>query len=133
MRPLAASAAPASPSLSPVSSTAAQAMPSGYGSSLDSVMNTLRMGIISRIPSRPPVKATPVTVQKSNSVQVPITMSAGIVKMMPAARLSPADAQVWTWFASRMERSRNTYRKTSIAMTAAGIDADTVIPTLSPT
>ena len=92
-------------------------------------MNTFRIGIIRRIPSKPPVNATPVTVQKWKSVHVPIITRAGIVKMMPAERLSPADAQVWTWFAYRIELSRNAYRKNSIAMTAAGIDADTVIPT----
>ena len=53
--------------------------------------------------------------------------------MIPAASDSPADAAVWTWFASRIELERNTVRNTSIATTAAGIEADTVMPTFRPT
>ena len=65
---------PASPfdsadSASPASSTAAHAMPSGYGSSSLSATNTFRIGIMNRIPSRPPVNAISVTVQKSKSCQ----------------------------------------------------------------
>ena len=91
------------------------------------------MGIMNRIPSVPPVKAIAVTVQKWKSVQYSISTSAGMVKMMPAASDSPAEAQVCTWFASRIDRLRKIVRNASIATAAAGIEADTVMPTLRPT
>ena len=56
-----------------------------------------------------------------------------MAKMIPAASDSPADAQVWTWLASRMLDRRKKSRNSSIAITAAGMDADTVIPAFSPT
>jgi hypothetical protein len=53
------------------------------------------------------------------------------VKITPAARLSPADAAVWTMLFSRMLDRRNS-RSTAIEMTAAGMEAETVMPALSP-
>lgn len=53
--------------------------------------------------------------------------------MIPAASDSPAEAEVWTWFASRMLPLSGNIRKTSIATTAAGMEADTVMPALRPT
>ncbi len=94
--------------------------------------NTLRIGIMNKIPSSPPANAISVVVQKSKSCHAPMSTIAGIVKMIPAASDSPADAAVWTWFASRIVPFRKSPRRISIPTTAAGIDADTVIPALSP-
>ena len=58
--------------------------------------------------------------------------SAGKVKIAPAAKDSPAEPIVWTILLSRMEFLRIIMRITPIAITAAGIDAETVIPTRSP-
>ena len=57
--------------------------------------------------------------------------NAGIVKITPAARDSPAEAAVWTILFSRILEFRNTLN-IPIDMTAAGMDADTVIPANSP-
>ena len=56
---------------------------------------------------------------------------AGIVKITPAARLSPAEAAVCTMLFSRMLDSRNS-RRIAIEITAAGMDADTVMPANIP-
>src|SRR5690606_25659240 len=58
-------------------------------------------------------------------------ISAGSVKITPAARDSPADAAVCTTLFSRMFDSRKK-RRIAIEITAAGIDADTVSPAKSP-
>jgi len=51
--------------------------------------------------------------------------------MTPAARLSPAEAAVCTMLFSRMFDRRKA-RSRPIEMTAAGMDADTVIPAFRP-
>ncbi len=53
---------------------------------------------------------------------------AGTVKMMPAARLSPALATVWTTLFSRMVPRRSMPRSTPIEITEAGMAALTVMP-----
>jgi len=53
------------------------------------------------------------------------------VKITPAASDSPADAAVWTRLFSRMFELRKIL-STAIDMTAAGIDADTVMPANRP-
>ena len=58
--------------------------------------------------------------------------SAGMVKIEPAARDSPAEPIVWTMLLSRMESLRMMILITVIEITAAGMDADTVSPTLRP-
>ena len=58
-------------------------------------------------------------------------MRAGNVKMTPAARDSPADPTVWTILFSRMLPLPK-IRKMATAITATGMDALTVKPTLSP-
>ena len=58
--------------------------------------------------------------------------SAGNVKIAPAASDSPADPIVWTMLFSRIESRRSTYRSTPMEITAAGTDAEIVIPTRSP-
>ena len=79
----------------PASRTDAHASPSGY-CRLSSflTMKTCLIGIINNIPSNPPVKAIIVVRNISNSCQTPIRINAGIVKIIPAARDSPADAAV---------------------------------------
>jgi hypothetical protein len=58
-------------------------------------------------------------------------ISAGIVKITPAAIDSPAEAAVWTMLFSRMfEFLKNL--STAIEITAAGIEAETVSPAKSP-
>ena len=57
--------------------------------------------------------------------------NAGIVKITPAARDSPAEAAVCTILFSRILEFRNTLN-IPMEITAAGIDADTVIPANSP-
>jgi len=56
---------------------------------------------------------------------------AGRVKITPAARLSPLEAAVCTMLFSRMFELRN-IRKMAIEMTAAGMDAETVMPANRP-
>ena len=58
--------------------------------------------------------------------------SAGMVKIAPAARDSPAEPIVWTILLSRMEFLRRITRITPMEITAAGMEADTVIPTRRP-
>ena len=66
-----------------------------------------------------------------NSVHAPRMIMAGMVKITPAARLSPAEAEVCTMLFSRMFVPRNN-RRMAIERTAAGIEADTVMPAKSP-
>ena len=58
--------------------------------------------------------------------------NAGSVKIAPAATDSPAEPIVCTMLFSRMESLRRITRIIPIEITAAGIEADTVIPTRSP-
>ena len=55
-----------------------------------------------------------------------------MVKIEPAARDSPAEPIVWTILLSRIESLRMMILITVIEITAAGMDADTVSPTLRP-
>ena len=59
------------------------------------------------------------------------TKRAGRVKITPAATDSPADPMVCTMFASRIDPWRRA-RKMATAITAAGMDAETVNPTRRP-
>ena len=59
-------------------------------------------------------------------------MSAGSVKMAPAATDSPAEPAVWTMLFSRMLALPNA-RSRLMLSTAMGIDADTVRPARRPT
>ena len=51
---------------------------------------------MNKIPSKPPSRPISDTFQKGKSLQTPVTIKAGIVKMTPAATASPAEAIVWT-------------------------------------
>ena len=58
--------------------------------------------------------------------------NAGIVKIAPAAKDSPAEPTVCTILLSKTESFRIMTRITPMDITAAGIDAETVIPTRNP-
>ena len=96
-------------------------------------MSARRSGIIIRIPINPPRMATSMTrvISRSN----PRIMIAGIVTPKPKAIDSPAEPAVCTILFSRMVESRRPSlerrRKIVIEMTATGMDALTVSPTLS--
>ena len=118
----------------PAFSTSAQAVPSGYLSTPCCwTMSARRSGIIIRMPSSPPSIATSSTRVTSRSK--PRIMIAGIVTPTPNAIDSPADPAVCTMLFSRIVASRppnfENNRKSVIEITATGIDALTVSPTLS--
>ena len=79
-------------------------------------------------PSMPPRIAIRVVSQNLNSLQTPVITSAGTVKMIPAARLSPDEAMVCTMLFSRIVPRRRMPRMIPIEITAAGIDAETTMP-----
>ena len=96
-------------------------------------MNTRLNAMVKIVPSMPPNIATQKTVTKSISSANPMTSSAGIVKMIPAAKDSPAEVIVCTTLFSRIVTSLNFNNLSSnIDMTAAGIDAETVMPMYNP-
>ncbi|OQB98374.1 MAG: hypothetical protein BWX80_03998 [Candidatus Hydrogenedentes bacterium ADurb.Bin101] len=84
------------------------------------------------MPSNPPNSTIKVVGQNLNSCQAPTNKSAGIVKIAPAARLSPADAIVCTILFSRMVPRRKIPRRMAVLITAAGMEALTVIPAFNP-
>ena len=97
-------------------------------------MNARRSGIIIRMPSRPPSTATVMT--RTSSMSKPRSSSAGIVTPTPKAIDSPAEPVVWTMLFSRIVARRvpkafEKARNSVIDSTATGIDAETVMPTLS--
>ena len=95
------------------------------------MMSALRNGMVNNTPSTPPVSAIDIVVRKSNPCQYCSISNAGNVKITPAARDSPADAAVCTILFSRIFDVRKK-RRIAMDMTAAGMEADTVRPTLSP-
>lgn len=54
------------------------------------------------------------------------------MKIAPAATDSPAEPMVWTMLFSRMESRLKMKRMAPIESTAAGMDAETVMPTRRP-
>ena len=118
----------------PALSTSAHAVPSGYFSTPCSfTINARRNGIIIRMPSSPPRIATIITRLSSRSK--PRIMMAGMVTPRPKAIDSPAEPAVCAMLFSRIVASRkpNTLdpsRKSVSEMTATGIEALTVKPTL---
>ena len=122
-----------SAALAPAFNTAAQAVPSGYlRTPCSFTMRARRSGIIMRMPSRPPITATSITVTSSRSK--PRMRIAGIVTPTPNAMDSPAEPAVCVMLCSRMEASRppnfDQPRNSASEMTATGIEALTVRPTL---
>ncbi len=63
---------------------------------------------------------------------MPHRNSAGIVKIVPVASEVEAEATVWERFASRIVPRVRSRLNTATVITAAGIEADTVMPTRSP-
>src|SRR5688572_12654301 len=104
-------------------------------------MKARRRGIIIKIPKSPPSTATVITLVRS--ISKPSSINAGIVAPTPNAIDSPAEPVVCTMLFSRIvaRRKRRNDGKTEVKAesprnsdterTAIGIDADTVIPTLS--
>ena len=88
-------------------------------------------------PKIPPQSAIN-AIETNEGVLIPLPFSeaqikiAGIVKIAPAANDSPAEPIVCTMLFSRIESFFIITLITPIEITAAGIEADTVIPTLSP-
>ena len=86
-------------------------------------------------PSTPPHRAIRPISTREGTLQRPSSAHmnrAGRVKMAPAATDSPAEPMVWTMLFSRMESRRRILRMTPMEMTAAGMEADTVMPTRRP-
>ena len=119
------------PPTSPATSTSAQAVPSGKGSFPCSSTITARLrGIIIRSPRVPPRPAIRVTVISFGAS--PNMYRAGMVKITPAAIDSPAEPMVCTMLFSRMVPRLRSPLRIPIEITAAGIEAETVIPTFKP-
>ena len=114
----------------PVSNTFAVATPSGNFSFAFKIKARLR-GTVNNTPSIPPIIAILVTSQASILSQYPMITKAGMVKITPAAKDSPADAAVCTILFSKIFEFRNN-RKIPIDTIAAGIDAETVMPAYNP-
>ena len=81
-------------------------------------------------PIQPPISASMKMREYSNGK--PMKMSAGSVKMAPAATDSPADPAVWTMLFSRIVALPKA-RSRLMLRTAIGIDAETVRPARRPT
>ncbi len=97
-------------------------------------MNARRNGIIINMPNNPPRIETTITRQMLMSK--PNSISAGIVTPTPKAIDSPAEPVVCTMLfskivAGRKPNMRENARNSVIDSTDTGIDAETVIPTLS--
>ena len=95
-------------------------------------MSGRRSGIISKIPRSPPNTATNSTRLASKSK--PKMRIAGMVTAAPKASDSPAEPAVWAILCSRIVASRPpslAHNRNSVTeMTATGMDALTVRPTL---
>ena len=124
------------PPSSPAKRTSAHAVPSGYGNTPCSLtIKALRSGIINSTPRTPPTKAISEIVSRFGASVFPSFAhknKAGSVNIAPAARDSPAEPIVCTMLLSRIESFFIITRITPIEITAAGIDAETVIPTRRP-
>ncbi len=121
------------PPRSPATSTSAHAVPSGkirFPCSL--TMSWRRSGIMNSTPSHPPISARKKTRQYSVLSEKPMKISAGKVKITPAATDSPAEPVVCTMLFSRIVDLPNA-RRMEIERTAIGIDAETVRPARRPT
>ncbi len=94
-------------------------------------MSARLSGTVKSTPRVPPKPAIISVCTKSKWVQRCSMMSAGMVKITPAASASPALAMVCTMLFSRMfERLKK--RSTPMEITAAGMDAETVMPANRP-
>ena len=116
------------PEDSPALITSAQATPSGYASSFSSIIRARRRGMEKMTPRSPPERVIISVGRNSKFVQAPTITRAGTVNITPAAMASPALAIVWTMLFSRIVPRRRTPLSMAMEITAAGMDADTVIP-----
>src|SRR4029077_1707551 len=89
-------------------------------------------GIMNNTPSHPPISARKKTRQYSVFNEKPRKISAGRVKMTPAATDSPAEPVVCTMLFSRIVDLPNA-RRIEIDSTEIGIEAETVSPARNPT
>ena len=90
---------------------------------------------MNRTPITPPAIARMDNVSRfglSDSPSADHRKNTGMVKIAPPASDSPAEPMVCTILLSRIDFRRRITRMTTMEITAAGIDADTVMPTLSP-
>ena len=98
-------------------------------------ISALLRGIMNNTPSTPPTNVMS-AISASDGLSTPPSAAhmkiAGKVKIAPAATDSPAEPMVCTMLFSRMESRRKITRITPMEITAAGIEADTVMPTRSP-
>ena len=116
---------------SPAINTWAHAVPSGKGSvACSSIVSACRSGIMSRMPRMP--ASAPIRKICSPEGCSSRNISAGTVKITPAASDSPVEAIAWTTLFSSTVPRRRRPRSTVIDSTADGIDAETVIPTFRP-
>ena len=111
-------------------------MPSGYGKIPCSfTIRAFLKGIMKNTPKRPPINAIKV-ISKIPGLSVTPSAAhkkrAGRVNIAPAATDSPAEPTVCTILLSKIEFFFIITLITPIAITAAGIEAETVMPTLSP-
>ena len=85
---------------------------------------------MNRIPKRPPKTDNRTRVDRLGASF--IRNKAGAVKITPAARPSPTEAIVWTILFSSIETFFEKSLNAAIERTAAGMDAETVVPTFKP-
>ena len=121
------------PPRSPATSTSAHAVPSGnVRLPCSFTISCRRSGIMNSTPSDPPSSARKKMRQYSVFSEKPRKISAGIVKITPAATDSPAEPVVCTMLFSRIVERPNA-RRMLMESTAMGIEAETVSPARSPT
>ena len=124
------------PPSSPAKRTSAQAVPSGYGSTPCSfTISAFLNGTMNNTPKIPPNNAINEMVIRLGASVTPSfdhKNNTGSVKIAPAASDSPAEPIVCTMLLSRIESFFIMTRITPMEITAAGIEADTVIPTRRP-
>src|SRR4051812_37130152 len=95
------------------------------------MISARRSGIVNSTPRMPPKPAISVVSTYEKCVQTLRMISAGSVKITPAARPSPDAAAVCTALFWRMLPERNSLNR-PIEITAAGTEADTVMPANMP-
>src|SRR4051812_36868578 len=95
------------------------------------MISARRSGIVNSTPRMPPNAAISVVSRYENSVHLCRITIAGSVKITPDARPSPDAAAVCTALFCKILPVRSA-RRMPIDITAAGTDADTVIPANMP-
>jgi hypothetical protein len=106
------------------------AVDSNLGNFSIKIENFWAMNLINKIPRIAP--NTDNIIIRAIEGGSPIKKSAGAVKMTPAANPSPTDATVCTILLSKIDAFLKKALMIAIDITAAGIDAETVVPTFKP-